>query len=76
MPSIPNVDPVRSPLDAFRLAVAQSLNKGLPQIPIDKAYESIDISRKGVDFTVAIPRFRLGGKPDEFAKKAAESVSD
>ncbi|KAG8869832.1 hypothetical protein FRB97_000693 [Tulasnella sp. 331] len=73
LPKIPNTDPERYPLDAFRISVAASVHKGLPAIPLDKAYEGVDINRKGVDFSIAIPRFKLGGKPDVWAKKVEES---
>lgn len=76
LPKIPNTDPERYPLDAFRISVAASVHKGLPAIPLDKAYEAVDINRKGVDFSIAIPRFKLGGKPDAWAKKVEESVSN
>lgn len=75
LPKIPNTDPERNPLDAFRISVAASVHKGLPEVTLEKAYEAVDINRKGVDFSVAIPRFRLGGKPDGWAKKVEESVS-
>ena len=73
--SVPGVDPERSPLDAFRLAVASSVHKGLPEVTLENAYKAVDIGKKGVDFTVAVARFRLGGKPDVWAKKVEESVS-
>lgn len=75
LPSIPGTDPERSPLDAFKIAVAASINKALPEVPLEAAYKAADIGRKGVDFSVAVARFKLGGKPDPWAKKVEESVS-
>ncbi|EJU02311.1 arginyl-tRNA synthetase [Dacryopinax primogenitus] len=71
-PAIPGVEPQICALDAFRLAVASKLAAPLG-IPIEKAYEGIDIGKKEADFTVAIPRFRLSGKPDEWAKKVVDA---
>ncbi|KAG8945013.1 hypothetical protein FRC04_001269 [Tulasnella sp. 424] len=73
LPSIPGTDPERSPLDAFKIAVAASINKALPEVPLEAAYKAADIGRKGVDFSVAVARFKLGGKPDPWAKKVEES---
>jgi hypothetical protein len=38
-------------------------------------YEAVDIMKKQGDFYVALPRFRLGGKPDVWAKKVVDEVS-
>ncbi|KZO95455.1 arginyl-tRNA synthetase [Calocera viscosa TUFC12733] len=69
--SIPGVEPETCAFDAFRLAVASKLTGPL-NIPLEKAYEGVDIGKKGADFTVAVPRFRLGGKPDDWAKKVVD----
>ncbi|KDQ09621.1 hypothetical protein BOTBODRAFT_164596 [Botryobasidium botryosum FD-172 SS1] len=76
--SIPGTDPARNPFDAFRAAVAIALNRSIPALPIDKAYEGVDIGKKGGDFSVAMPRYRLAGKkPDEWAAQvAADFVAD
>lgn len=73
--SVPGADPERSPLDAFRLAVASSIHRALPTVTLENAFKGVDIGKKGVDFTVAVARFKLGGKPDVWAKKVEESVS-
>ncbi|KAG8905021.1 glutamine--fructose-6-phosphate transaminase (isomerizing) [Tulasnella sp. 403] len=77
LPNIPNVnaDPERAPLDAFRLAVATSVNKGLPQVSLENAYAAVSTGSKGVDFTIPVARFRLGGKPDVWAKQVQESFT-
>lgn len=41
----------------------------LPQV-----YDGVDYGKKGADFTVALPRFKLKGKPDELTKKFTEVV--
>ncbi|KZO95456.1 arginyl-tRNA synthetase [Calocera viscosa TUFC12733] len=69
--SIPGAEPETCAFDAFRLAVASKLTGPL-NIPLEKAYEGVDIGKKGADFSVAIPRFRLGGKPDDWAKKVVD----
>lgn len=61
--------------DHFRIAIAKRLSDALPGLTVEKAYEGVDYGKKGVDFTVALPRFRLGGKVDEHAKKVVEAVS-
>ncbi|KAG6372964.1 hypothetical protein JVT61DRAFT_7010 [Boletus reticuloceps] len=53
-------------------AIAKRLSDRLPQLTIEQAYSGVDHGKKGVDFTVALPRFRLPGKPDELAKRVLE----
>lgn len=77
LPSLPHVsgtDPSSCVLDAFRIAIAKRISDRLPQLTIEQAYSGVDYGKKGVDFTVALPRFRLPGKPDELAKKVLEDV--
>ncbi|OBZ66651.1 Arginine--tRNA ligase, cytoplasmic [Grifola frondosa] len=72
LPSIPHVsetDPTRCVLDAFRTAIAQLVAEALPPLTVEQVYQGVDYGKKGVDFTVALPRFRLPGKVDELAKK-------
>ena len=38
-------------------------------------YDAVDYGKKGVDFTVAMPRFKLKGKPDDLTRKVADLVS-
>lgn len=40
---------------------------------LQKAYDGVDYGKKGEDFTVALPRFRLPGKVDEVAAKVIEN---
>lgn len=77
LPSLLGTSPNTAVLDSFRIAIANQLINALPDhgLTLEKAYEGVDFGRKGVDFTVALPRFRLGGKPEELAKKVAANVS-
>ena len=74
LPHVPGTDPSSCILDAFRTAIAKRISDRLPQLTIEQAYSGVDYGKKGVDFTVAIPRFRLPGKPDELAKCILEDV--
>ncbi|KAF8645341.1 hypothetical protein AX16_007845 [Volvariella volvacea WC 439] len=68
LPVVPDTEPDRCVLDSFRIAIAKRLSDTLG-LPIEQAYTGVDYGKKGVDFTVALPRFRLPGKVDELAKK-------
>jgi arginyl-tRNA synthetase len=75
LPIVPGTEPERCILDAFRIAIASQLTRVFPEIPFEKAFEGVDYSKKDSDFTVAMPRFKLGGKgvkPDTFATKFKE----
>ena len=67
---VPEADPLRNPLDAFRLDIARQLHSSL-DIPTDKAFEAVSTASKVADFSVAFPRFKLPGKPQDVAEKAA-----
>ncbi|PCH35182.1 arginyl-tRNA synthetase [Wolfiporia cocos MD-104 SS10] len=69
IPSIPGTDPERCVLDAFRAAIAQRVADALPPLTTEQVYQGVDYGKKGVDFTIALPRFRLPGKVDELAAK-------
>ncbi|KAF8634620.1 hypothetical protein AX15_000825 [Amanita polypyramis BW_CC] len=72
MPSLPAVsgtDPSRCILDSFRIAIAKRMSDALPPLSLEQAYTGVDYGKKGVDFTVALPRFRLPGKLDDLAQK-------
>lgn len=66
---VPGTEPTRVPLDLYRTAVAVQVNRAIPTLSVDKIFEGVDIFKKDGDFCVAIPRFRLGGKPDEWTAK-------
>lgn len=60
LPSLPLVkgtDPERAALDSFRTAVAVQVADTL-RIPLDQAYQAVDIGRKNCDFSVPIPRLQ------------------
>lgn len=75
LPPVPGTDPSRCALDAFRTAIAQRVAVALPPLTVEQAYQGVDYGKKGVDFTVALPRFRLPGKVDELAAKVISQVS-
>jgi arginyl-tRNA synthetase len=59
-----------------RLDIALLVHRVVPSLTVEQIYPGILYGIKGVDFTVAMARFRLQGKPDEWAKKVVESVCD
>lgn len=78
LPSLPGIaDPQRAPLDVVRLAIAEQVHRALPdKISVQQAYEGVLPTSKGdTDFNVALARYRLGGKPDEWAQKVIDAVS-
>ena len=76
LPHVKGTEPERCVLDSFRTAIAKRVADALPPLTIEQAYAGVDYGKKGVDFTVALPRFRLPGKVDELAKKVIEQVSE
>ncbi|KAJ3511066.1 hypothetical protein NMY22_g15774 [Coprinellus aureogranulatus] len=74
LPTVPETDPSACILDGFRIAIAKLLSESLG-LPIEQAYTGVDYGKKGEDFTVALPRFRLPGKVDELAKKVTEKFT-
>ena len=61
-------------MDAFKTAIAKRLSDALPLTP-EQAFAGVDYGKKGEDFTVALPRFRLPGKVADLAGKVIESVN-
>ena len=74
LPSIPDTHPSSAILDSYRIAIAKRLSDSLP-LTLEQAFSGVDYGKKGEDFTVALPRFRLPGKVDEVAKKVIDKVS-
>ncbi|KDR80441.1 hypothetical protein GALMADRAFT_242884 [Galerina marginata CBS 339.88] len=68
LPVVKDTDPSKAALDSFRIAIAKRLSETLP-LTLDQAFAGVDFGKKGEDFTVALPRFRLPGKVDEIAAK-------
>lgn len=73
LPTVQGTDPSKFVFDSFRIAIAKRLSETLP-LSIEQAYAGIDYGKKGEDFTVAVPRYRLPGKVDEIAAKVLEKV--
>ena len=73
LPYIDGVDTASFPLDTFRVAIAVHLSKAL-DISLATAFSGIDLGKKGCDFTVATPRFRLKEKIADLHTKIQNSV--
>ncbi len=71
LPTVPDTDPSRCILDSYRIAIAQIVSDGLG-LGIDQVYPGVQYGKKGIDFTVALPRFRLPGSVNDLAKKVIE----
>jgi arginyl-tRNA synthetase len=74
LPMVPGTDPERCVFDSFRTSIAKKLSDALP-LTLEQAYSGVDFGKKGADFTVALPRFRLPGKTDDLAAKIIGKVS-
>ncbi|KAF8920649.1 hypothetical protein CPB85DRAFT_1548518 [Mucidula mucida] len=72
LPHVPDTDPSRCAMDLFRTSIAKKVADALPPLSLEQAYSGVDYGKKGVDFTIALPRFRLPGKVDEIASKVIE----
>lgn len=75
LPHVPGTEPSKCVFDSFRTAIAQKVSEALPPLTLEQAYTGVDYGKKGVDFTIALPRFRLPGKVDELASKVISNVS-
>lgn len=73
LPVVPETNPHACVFDSFRIAIAQLLSETLG-LDVEKAYSGVDYGKKGEDFTVALPRFRLPGKVEDHAKTVTENV--
>lgn len=74
LPLVSGTDASRCVLDSFRTAIAKQISDALPQLTVEQVYAGVDYGKKGVDFTVALPRFRLPGKVDELGQQVVNSV--
>ncbi|KAJ7074413.1 hypothetical protein C8F01DRAFT_971367 [Mycena amicta] len=61
-------DPSTCVLDAFRTSIAERVAASLSPLTVEEVYSGVDYGKKGADFTIALPRFKLG-KPDDLAAK-------
>ena len=74
-PTPTGIDPNPGVYDSFRTAIALRLSEKLGIDP-SNAYDAIEYGKKrGVDFTVALPRFNLPGGAAHLAAKVTEGVS-
>lgn len=74
LPEVAGTDPTRCVLDSFRIAIAKVVADALEPLTVEQVYQGVDYGKKGEDFTVALPRFKLPGKIDELAKKVIGKV--
>lgn len=74
LPEVAGTDPTRCVLDSFRVAIAKAISDALEPLTVEQVYQGVDYGKKGEDFTVALPRFKLKGKVDELAKTVIEKV--
>lgn len=65
-------DPSTCVLDAFRTSIAERVAAALPALTVDQVYSGVDYGKKGADFTIALPRFKLGKVEDVAAKVLAQ----
>ncbi|KAJ7471355.1 hypothetical protein B0H11DRAFT_2041316 [Mycena galericulata] len=61
-------DPSTCALDAFRTSITEHVAAALPPLTVEQAYSGVDYDKKGADFTIALPRFKLG-KPEDVGAK-------
>jgi arginyl-tRNA synthetase len=77
LPTHPDADPKRNPLDVFRLAIASQVTEIIPEIKLQDAFPGVHVPIRGADFCVPMPRFRVPGtKPLELAEKVVKEVSN
>ncbi len=71
LPALPDVGPSKAVLTIFRIYIAKLLCLWLSE----QAFAGVDYRKKGGDFMVALPWFRLPGKVEEISAKVIEGVS-
>ncbi|KIY52558.1 arginyl-tRNA synthetase [Fistulina hepatica ATCC 64428] len=76
MATFANRDPQACVYDSFRSTIAQLLVDSLStKLTLEQAYDGVDYGKKGEDFTVALPRFRLSGKVEDLGKKVIDKAA-
>ena len=70
-PDVPGADPSHAVLDAFKVAIAKRVADALPPLTAEQVYRGVDYGKKGIDFMIALLRFRLSGVVDVLAKTAS-----
>lgn len=73
LPTVPETDPSRCVLDSYRIAIAKIVGEALG-LSVEQVYPGVQYGKKGIDFTVALPRFRLPGSVGDLGKKVIEKV--
>jgi arginyl-tRNA synthetase len=74
LPEVSGADPSRAVLDAFKVSIAKRVADALPPLTVEQVYQGVDYGKKGIDFTIALPRFRLPGRVDQLAKTVIDQV--
>lgn len=72
LPSVLGTDPSRFALESYKIAIAQIVGDALG-LTVEQVHPGVAWGKKGIDFTVALPRFRLPDKVDDLAKKVIDS---
>jgi arginyl-tRNA synthetase len=75
LPDVSGTEPSSCVLDSFRIAIAKHVADALPPLTLEQAYTGVSYGKKGVDFTVALPRFRLPGNVNELANKVVKNFT-
>ncbi|KAJ9107601.1 hypothetical protein QFC21_001060 [Naganishia friedmannii] len=73
VPKVPGTEPDLCILDAYRIAAAKCVAEACG-IAVEKVYPGVDIGKKQADLYVAMPRFRLGGQADVWARRVVEEL--
>jgi len=68
LPDVSGMDPSHAVLDSFKVAIAKRIADVLLPLTVEQVYQGVDYGKKGVNFTIALPHFRLPGKVDVLAK--------
>ena len=74
LPDVAGTDPSRAVLDSFKVAITKRVADDLSPLTVEKVYEGVDYGKKCVDFTIALPCFRLPGNVDVLAKTVIDLV--
>lgn len=75
LPYVPNSEPTRIALDAFRTAIAVQAASAIGHgLSVEAVYAGVQIGAKGCDCNIAIPRFRLKEDAKAIAKRVEEQV--
>lgn len=73
LPALECAKPDINGIEAFKLVAAQHLANTL-DVPLQSAFDGLELGKKDADINVAVPRFRLKGDPKAFAQKVVDEV--